>query len=216
MGKGNAQKDVCIIDDDDAFLRSLVYLLDSHGYQTRSYPSADAFLGEPGVLDNTGCLIVDLWMPGTDGERLICSLAERHRLPPCIVLTGHGEIQSAVRLVKLGALDYLQKPADSRVLLECVREAMEFSEKLERRHEWEPETRAGLEELTGSERSVLQGVLEGHSSKQIADTLGLKPRTVEIYRSRILAKTKSASSLELVYRLNTLRIDAEGRHASPG
>lgn len=172
-------------------------ILSAHGIPAITYSSAEAFL-EHASWTLPGCLILDLRMPGIGGERLLSILHERGDLPPIIVLTAHGSIDSAVRTIKQGAVEFMEKPCATEELLRKVREAI--ASDVERLHllKARQDLRARLSELTAREHSILDGVVRGLSSAEIADELGLQPKSVEVYRGRVLAKMGYQSSIELV------------------
>lgn len=187
---------VHVVDDDADMLESLRFFFEAHWLHVRTYPSADAFAGEPSP--DPGCLIVDLRMPGLGGLALMQRLTEEHRLPPTIVLTAHGDVESAVKAMKLGAVEFLAKPHDSRKLLASVKAALAAG--VERAHDAERRCslQKSIENLTPREREIFAGMVAGQSSRQIAQALGLQPKSVEVYRSRVLDRLGFCSSLELV------------------
>ncbi|GAB4552991.1 MAG: response regulator [Phycisphaerales bacterium] len=189
-----------VVDDDDAMRASTVQLLTSRGYGAVGYASAEDFL-ERAVWTRPGCVLVDLRMPGMGGEGLVSELAKDGDPPPTIVLTGHGTIENAVRTVREGALDFLEKPCPNDRLLEAVDKAVEVDRlRLERLHEVE-QLRQRVSTLTPREKGILDEMLTGKTSPEIASVLGLQPKSVQVYRSRVLQKMGFATTVEMVRHL---------------
>lgn len=188
---------VFVVDDDPAVRAALKTLLESAGIKVECYVSAEAFLDayEP---TREGCLILDVQMPGMDGMELQRLLWNRCTCLPIIIVTGHGDVPLAVQAVKQGAIDVLEKPLDSQVLLALVRDAMELSRRLQRRSRQRSELAARLARLTPREREVITMLAEGHTTKMIARLLGLSPKTVHVHRARIIAKMEVESTAALV------------------
>lgn len=194
----SAEQTVSIIDDDAAVRDSLKVLLESNGYEVDDYESAEAYLEERRSRD-VGCLLLDVRMPGMDGLSLQEMLTARRESPPIILITGHGDIAMAVRAMKAGASDFLEKPFNHEYLLAAVRHALESKTGADRRNdEYAAEAIARLEGLTAREMDVVRHLLAGRANKQIAYELGISPRTVEIYRARAMQKTEVGSLAELV------------------
>jgi two-component system response regulator FixJ len=194
----SAEQTVSIIDDDAAVRDSLKVLLESNGYEVEDYESAEAFLEER-PSRAVGCLLLDVRMPGMDGLSLQEMLTARRESPPIILITGHGDIAMAVRAMKAGAVDFLEKPFNHGDLLAAVRRALESKNGNDRRNDdYAAEAIARLESLTAREMDVVRHLLAGRANKQIAYELGISPRTVEIYRARAMQKTEVGSLAELV------------------
>ncbi len=187
---------VYIVEDDAAVRDALAQLLEGRRFRVKLFENAERFLEacEPG---QAGCLLLDLRLPGMSGIELQGALAARGVDLPVIFLTGHGDVPSSVRALRAGAVDFLQKPADSRILLARVGEAL--AQDAARRSERASRDAAhkALQELTPREREVLPLLLAGHSSKDIARRLAISHRTVEIHRAHIMHKTGSATLVEL-------------------
>lgn len=188
---------VFIVDDDAAVRKSLQLLIEMVGLNVRTFPSAANFLDayEPG---SAGCLILDLKMPGMNGLDLQQELIRRHCALPIIVLTGYGDIPSAIGALKGGAVEFLEKPVDDDVLLEHVRHALALDAHRRREHSERDLVRERMELLTPRERQVLDLVVEGLSSKEIGQRLHVSCKTVEMHRSRIMKKMKTQSVANLV------------------
>jgi FixJ family two-component response regulator len=187
---------VYVVEDDAAVRDALAQLLEGERLRVKLFENAERFLEEcePG---GAGCLVLDMRLPGMSGIDLQAALAARGIDLPIIFLTGHGDVPSSVRALRAGAVDFLQKPAESRTLLARVGEALarDAARRLERASQ--DAARNALQELTPRERGVLPLMLEGHSSKDIARRLAISHRTVEIHRARIMHKAGAKTLLEL-------------------
>jgi two-component system response regulator FixJ len=188
---------VHVIDDDDAVRQSLEFLLRSARIDVQTYDSAVAFLKAlPGLP--FGCIITDVRMPELSGIDLLRRLRELQVAMPVIVITGHGDVPLAVEAMKVGAVDFLEKPFDDEVLLLAVRSALGNFEKESQRDAERTEIQDRLAGLSNREREVLEGLIAGQPNKTIAYDLGISPRTVEIYRANVMTKMKASSLSELV------------------
>ena len=188
---------VHVIDDDEAMRESLAFLLGAVGMEVRTYESALGFLD---VAPNAeaGCVITDVRMPGLSGVDLLRRLRELKLGIPVIVITGHGDVPLAVEAMKIGALDFLEKPFDDEVLLASVRSALNQLDQDQKRQAERTEIERRLAALSNRERDVLEGLVSGHANKQIAYDLGISPRTIEIYRANLMTKMQAASLSDLV------------------
>ncbi len=188
---------VFVIDDDDAVRDSLGLLLELSGQQVRGFASAEEFLAALGP-QTYGCLVLDLRLGGMDGLSLQQELARRQLALPIVMITGHGDVAAARQALKGGAIDFLEKPVDETVLLACVREAMQREEQRREQEQQGGSARERLQRLTERESEVMQLVAEGLTSKAIGEQLGISPRTVEVYRARLMEKLQVSSVPELV------------------
>ena len=188
---------VHVIDDDEALRESLSFLLRSAGIEVKTYSSATTFLAS---LPDTclTCVITDVRMPGLSGVELLRRLRELKLEIPVIVITGHGDVPLAVEAMKMGAIDFLEKPFDDEVLLASVRSALKQQDGESKRRTERAEIEGKLASLSNRERDVLEGLVAGKANKQIAYDLGISPRTVEIYRANLMSKMKAGSLSELV------------------
>jgi two-component system response regulator FixJ len=188
---------VYIVDDDDAVRDSLSVLLESKAYIVRSFGSAPEFLAAAPSLP-VGCLIADIRMPEMDGLELQQRLIERSLHFPMIVITGHGDVPLAVRAMKAGAIDFIEKPFASEAILDSLAAAVV---RLATTHKQDPmrvAAAAKLALLSPREREVLEGLLAGLPNKSIAYDLAISPRTVEIHRARVMDKMGARSLTELI------------------
>ena len=188
---------VHIIDDDDAVRQSLAFLLGTARIAVRTYESAAAFLSAlPGI--DAGCIITDVRMPEISGIDLLHRLKELKVGMPVIVITGHGDVQLAVEAMKIGAVDFIEKPFDDDLLLRAVRSALGQWEKGAQKEGERAKLLDKLAALSNRERDVLEGLVAGKPNKIIAFDLGISPRTVEIYRANLMTKMEAGSLSDLV------------------
>jgi two-component system response regulator FixJ len=188
---------VHVIDDDEAMRQSLAFLLGTVGMKVQTYESAMAFLAVAPEI-KSGCIITDVRMPEVSGLDLLRRVRELELGIPVIMITGHGDVPLAVEAMKIGALDFLEKPFDDEVLLASVRSALTQLDQDQRRQTERSDIQGRLETLSNRERDVLQGLVAGHANKQIAYDLGISPRTIEIYRANLMTKMQASSLSNLV------------------
>jgi two-component system, LuxR family, response regulator FixJ len=188
---------VHVIDDDEAVRQSLAFLLETAGIAVQAYDSAVAFLKVATEVE-AGCVITDVRMPELSGIDLLRRLKELRLQLPVIVITGHSDVPLAVEAMKIGAVDFLEKPFDDEVLLTSVRAALDTQDRNSQRQAERAEIESRLAALSNRERDVLGGLVAGHANKQIAFDLGISPRTVEIYRANLMTKMEAASLSDLV------------------
>jgi two-component system, LuxR family, response regulator FixJ len=186
-----------VIDDDAAMRDSLAFLLDVNGFKPLVYDSADAFMGEI-AGDTSGCVVSDIRMPGMNGIELVRKLKSEGSTCPVILITGHGDVGLAVEAMKAGAVDFIEKPFDDAVLLGAIRSALDAHPAAQGDSAAKKEAEARLAELSPRERDVLQGLVAGKINKVIAHDLSISPRTVEVYRANLMAKTRARSMSELM------------------
>jgi RNA polymerase sigma factor (sigma-70 family) len=188
---------VFLVDDDPSVRDSLSLLLSLKGLRTRVYASAESLLAtyEP---DWRGCILTDLKMPGLTGIELQQALAERGSALPVVVLTAHGDVATTRQALKAGAFDFLEKPVDDDVLLDVLHNAIRRDE--ERHAEAAERTRAEdrVARLTPRERDVLLLIAEGLQNREIGERLGISPRTVEVYKARMMEKLHCRSLADAV------------------
>ncbi len=186
-----------LVDDDGGVLRALGRLLRAAGYETQAFASAQHFLAQydPNV---SGCVILDLTMPGIDGLALQQTLAETYANPPVIFLTGTADIACSVRAMKAGAVDFLTKPVDGKQLLAAVERARVKDSAARGARQDREAFNLRIAKLTPRERQVLEHVVLGRLNKQIAATLGTVEKTIKVHRGRVMAKLEVHSVAELV------------------
>jgi two-component system response regulator FixJ len=188
---------VHVIDDDDAVRNSLEFLLKSAGVDVQTYDSALRFLDAAPQLE-LGCIVTDVRMPEISGIDLLKQLRALGIQSPVIVITGHGDIPLAVEAMKLGAIEFLEKPFDDERLLTAIRSALDRQADHQNRDAERLEISAKLASLSNRERQVLDGLAVGLPNKSIAYDLGISPRTVEIYRANLMTKMGASSLSDLV------------------
>lgn len=188
---------VHVVDDDPAVRDSLALLLQSAGMSVRVYDSAATILNVARTLD-AGCVVTDVRMPGIDGLTLQRQLAALSPRLAVVVMTGHADVPIAVKALKAGARDFLEKPFDDERLIGVVREALAASQQAQEACEAAESIIARLATLTRREREVLDLLVEGQPNKTIAYELGTSPRTVEVQRARVMEKMGARSLAGLV------------------
>ena len=192
-----AQPIVHVVEDDEAVRRSVALLLASFGYESETYSSAEAFLEALEGL-RPGCAVVDIRMPGMDGLALQEELQRRGATIPVIVVTGHGDVSLAVRAMKAGAVDFIEKPYTHADLSRAVSAAIARFEGDRQQHEATLAAEGRVTALTPRERDVLRLLVNGRPNKVIAHELGISPRTVEIHRANVMEKLGCRSLAEAV------------------
>ena len=188
---------VYLVDDDVDVRDALVFLLESEGLPVRAFAEPRSMLDALDA-DSRGCLVLDVRLPQMDGLQLLAALRERSVTMPAVFISGHGDIPLAVRAVRAGALDFLEKPFRDEVLLEKVYNGLEIDRTASESHS---ERRVGeqrLDELTPREREVMEGMLQGKLNKIIASDLDVSVRTVEVHRANVLDKLHARNSSDMV------------------
>ncbi len=193
---GGPDAAVHVVDDDPAVRDSLHVLLQSAGHAVQTHAGAAAFLALAG--DAAGCVLTDVRMPAMDGLALQQALTERGIVLPVIVMTGQSDVPLAVRAMKAGALDFLEKPLDEALLLGAVERALAAGQRARQARAAALAAAARLATLTPREREVLDRLVSGRPNKAVAQDLGASPRTIEVHRARILDKLAVRSLPELV------------------
>jgi two-component system response regulator FixJ len=186
-----------VIDDDEAVRRSLALLLFSAGYKSVTHASAEGFLNAL-IVETAGCAIVDVRMPGMDGLALQEYLTAHDIHLPVVVVTGHADIALAVRAMKAGARDFIEKPYANERMIEAVRAALESGRADLARARRGSDARARVSRLSARERDVLRELVAGRPNKLIAHVLNISPRTVEIHRANMMEKLAVRSLSEAV------------------
>lgn len=192
-----AEKTIYVVDDDEAVRDSLDALLQSSGHATSLFATATEFLDVAGDAE-PGCLLLDVRLPDADGLDVLQRLVGAGFGAPIIIITGHGDVPMAVRAMRNGAMDFIEKPFDPNVLLDAVGRALEVRQEQSRTSAQASEAKARFERLTPRETDVMEQLVIGQPNKIIAYELGLSPRTVEVHRARVMEKTGAESLSHLV------------------
>jgi two-component system response regulator FixJ len=186
---------VYVVDDDADVRNSLQILLEISGFKVETFESALKFLSAD-IHGMDGCLVVDIRMPDMDGLQLQDELHRRNLGLPVIIITGHGDVPLAVRAMRAGAIDFLEKPFREETLLDCIRKGMGLRNM--RRTDVDRNITARLTALTIREKEVLDLVVEGKTTKEIARILEISPRTVDIHRAHVMEKMHADNLADLV------------------
>ncbi len=188
---------IYVVEDEEINREFLTDLFASVDLKVRSFASGDEFL-EAMPIQAPGCILLDVRMPGISGLDLQAQLAEEDLSIPTIIVTAHGDTQMAVRAMKSGAFDFVEKPINTQMLLEIVYKALAESERLSRDKVFKDSIRKRLELLTPRERDVLDMITDGKLNKQIAYELGITQRTVEVHRARVMEKMQAKTAADLL------------------
>jgi two-component system response regulator FixJ len=186
---------VYVVDDDRDVRRSLSFMLGASDVRSHPFGSGEDFLDAIPDLQ-PGCILLDLRMPQMDGFHVMTELAKREIDWPVIVMTGHGEVPVAVRAMKLGAIDFIEKPFSEEALLASFGNAFLLLDEREANSKRRREARERVTQLTARETDVLRGLLAGESNKQLAQRLGISLRTVEMHRGNMMERLEVASLAE--------------------
>ena len=192
---------VFVVDDDPAVLESVAFLLKSNGHAVECFPTAQAFLASYDAVF-PGCLLLDIRMPGMGGLELQERLAAKRIDIPIIIMTGHGDVPMAVRAIKGGALDFIEKPFKDKVLLDRIHEAFEL-DRVTRGKKAERQTiLAAVSTLTPRELEIMQLLMAGSmKNKEMAEKLNISRKTLDVHRGRILTKMQCRSLVELARKM---------------
>ena len=201
---------VYVVDDDRDVRRSLSFMLGASDIRSYPFGSGEDFLEALPTLQ-PGCVLLDLRMPQMDGFDVMRELAQRELDWPVIVMTGHGEVPVAVRAMKLGAVDFIEKPFSEDALLACFATAFALLDEREASGRRRREARERISQLTARERDILEGLLAGEANKQLAARLGISLRTVEMHRGNMMDRLGCASLAEAL----ALAIEAGLQPAAP-
>jgi two-component system response regulator FixJ len=186
------KKLIHIVDDEDAIRRSASFMLKTSGYAVETWASGVAFLKEVRHVEQ-GCILLDVRMPELDGLEVQKLLVERGVTMPVIILTGHGDISIAVRAMKMGAVEFIEKPFEKAVLVNAIEAAFERLAASDGASARAADAQLILGALTPRERDVLEGLAQGLPNKTIAYDLGISPRTVEVHRANVMTKLQVRS-----------------------
>jgi RNA polymerase sigma factor (sigma-70 family) len=198
---------VFVVDDDASIRDALSLLISLKGLRASVYSSAEDFLA---VYDPAwrGCLLTDLKMPGMSGLDLQALLRQRGVSLPVVVLTAHGDVSTTRAALKNGAVDFLEKPVDDEVLLDVLHNAIRIDEERHRTNTENAQTAARLARLTSRERDVLELLAQGLQHREIAERLAISPRTVEVYKARMMEKLQCRTLADVVRIGTNLRSDS--------
>ncbi|MBA3059061.1 MAG: response regulator [Gammaproteobacteria bacterium] len=206
MPELNQNPVVHVVDDDAAFRRSLVFLLESLGWPVVAHASAAEFLAAcPVPPADFGCLVLDIRMPGMNGLELQQALRARGWTPAVVFMTGHGDVELAVQAMKQGAFDFLEKPFRDQALLDTVAAAVRHGSAERITTQRRAQAQSLLERLTPREREVARLVALGEPNKQVARELAISEKTVHVHRQHVMEKAEVGSAAELARLM--LRID---------
>jgi FixJ family two-component response regulator len=192
-----AKKVVCVVDDDQSVRRALGRLFRSAGYAAETFASAEDYLARE-IFEGSICLVLDVRMPGLNGLGLQEALETRGACEQIVFITGHGDVPTATRAMKKGAVDFLTKPFDDRELIEAVKRALEHSEEQLRKRGERQDARGRVDKLTPREFEVLRFVVMGLLNKQIASELHTAEKTIKVHRGRVMQKLGVTSVPDLV------------------
>lgn len=212
---GSFRAHVAVVEDDAALRDATATLLKDLGFQVSAYPDGRSFLAAA-PLDELSCVLLDVQMPRMDGLAVLTRLQERRHAPPVIMLTGHVDVPLAVRAMRAGALNLLQKPYGPEALHDAVREAVARSIRVEMGDSAREEARRLIAGLAPRQRQIMAGLIKGHQNKTIASVLGLSVRTVEAHRRVVMRKLNARSLSDVLHRaliaeLPIVDIDYDGR-----
>jgi len=188
---------VYVIDDDAALRDSLSFLLDAAGFDARLFETALKFLDVLPSLD-FGCVVSDVRMPGLDGIELLKRMKSNQSRFPIVIMTGHGDIPLAVEAIKLGAIDFLEKPFEDDRLIAVIEAAIRQGEPAAKNEAVTRDIVSRIATLSPRERQVMDGLIAGLSNKLIARDYDISPRTIEVYRANVMTKMQAGSLSELV------------------
>lgn len=183
---------IYIVDDDDAVRGSLSMLLRSEDYNVSAFGNPSEFVAEVEGLEE-GCVVLDLCMPEMSGMEVMEELQKRDIKMSFICITGHGDVPTAVKALKVGAYDFLEKPFDSTMLIELIRECIADRADKQQIEQFEANAKAAVSSLTPREYEVLKGMVDGLRNKQIAFDMGISIRTVELHRVHVMEKLNAKS-----------------------
>ena len=188
---------VYVIDDDAAMRDSLHFLLDSTGFEVTLFDNAQSFVDAlPGLA--FGCVLSDVRMPGLDGIELLKRMKAQQSPFPILIMTGHGDVPLAVEAMKLGAVDFLEKPFDDDRLTAMIESAIRQAEPAAKSEAVAHDIAARVASLSPRERQVMEGLIAGLSNKLIAREYDISPRSIEVYRANVMTKMQANSLSELV------------------
>ena len=189
--------EIFIVDDDPSVRAALAVLLGGEGYQVTSFVEGDTFLSA--ALSRTPeCVLIDVHLPGISGLDVLRKLDAQHYPAPILVISGRGDIPTAVDAIRSGALDFIEKPFDPKTVVTRVRDAIGAWQSVNRDDSILAREFPGHDRLTARERDVLERIARGASNKEAGRELGISPRTIEVHRARIMEKLGARNAADLV------------------
>lgn len=188
---------VYLVDDDDDVRRSVGFMLKTSGYTVESFENGTDFLKESRMLD-PGCVLLDIQMPEMTGLEVQEEMRQRGLPFPVVVMTGHGDIDVAVKAMKAGAIDFIEKPFAKEEMLGAISEAFDRLDHNDARRQRRADAQVLINALTPREYEVLEGLVKGHPNKTIGYDLGISPRTVEIHRANVMKKLDVSNLSDLL------------------
>ncbi len=197
MPEKKEERSVFVVDDDIEFAKSVQFLLSSVNLNVRLFDSAENFLAAL-KLEDEGCVLIDVRMPGMSGLEVQHLLADKAPTLPIIIMTAHGDIEMAVRAMKDGAMDFIQKPFNDQRLIDLINKAMKLNSALNDKHRHKVKLQERLHGLSPREHEVLNLIVEGNTNKEIGYRLGIADKTVEAHRAKIMEKTKARTLQDLM------------------
>jgi len=203
---------VYIVDDDPSVRHSLTWLIESVGQRVKIYESPNKFLHEYRE-GGPGCLILDVRMPEISGLDLQEQLIGSGFTLPIIIITGHADVPMAIRALKAGAFDFIEKPFNDQLLIERIQQAIEHCQNLAKKNQRQQKAIDLLAKLTSREKQVLDGVVAGKSNKVLAKELDISIKTIEVHRANLMEKMEAGSLSELIRK--TLSADKEQYGSQP-
>lgn len=198
-------KHIYLIDDDEGVRAALSALLTTMGWEVKAFSNGQIFL-DTFAITQPSCVLLDIRMPGKSGMTILEAIQERNSTLPVIIMTGHGNVELCRRAFKGGALEFLTKPIDADILIETVSMALDQHEQALASHQQQASYQQLFNQLSAREREVAALIIQGDTSKQIAQTLSLSPRTVEAHRANIFAKLEVNSLALLIHHYASLII----------
>ncbi len=187
---------VFVIDDDPAVRQSVCMLVESSGHHVAAFDSAQAFL-DIYTPDQTGCVVTEVRLPGMSGVQLQEELSDRGFTIPVILMTGYGDVATAVRALKAGAIDFLEKPFTGQVLLDLIEDAVKMDGNVRWEDKLRDAARTKFDTLTPREQQVMTLIVQGHSNRQMSDALEITTKTIEAHRAKVMKKMSAGSVAEL-------------------
>jgi len=192
---------VFLVDDEPDVSTALIFLLNSVRIDARAFQSGEEFLRELETFNGPACAVIDLRMPELNGLELLQRMNDIGHKIPALFLSAHGDVPAAVSAMQLGAIDFLQKPFNSQIFLDSVSRAIKLAREAYEQRLRDTGRQAMLARLSGRENDVLQCVLRAQTSKEIARSLGISPKTVDVHRARVMSKLEVTTYRDLLNKI---------------